>query len=51
MKLYALVRDQDTGGVSGTGHIAWAVEFPSGMVAVTCREDLLGGPNVLSGIW
>jgi hypothetical protein len=47
MKHYALVRDVDESGVSGTGHIAWAVEFPHGVVAVSFRDDT-AGPGVKS---
>lgn len=52
MKLYALVKGEDETGVSGTGHIAWAVEFPHGLVAVTFRDAALpSGPGVRSGYW
>ncbi len=49
VKFYVLVRDSDESGVSGTGHVAWAVEFPHGLVAVTFRDDT--GLGVRAGIW
>ena len=37
MNIYRLIRDTDISGVSGTGHIADAVEFESGKVVVSSR--------------
>lgn len=51
MKMFALVRDTDESGVSGIGHIAWAVEFPHGLVALTFRDDTPNGPGVRSCYW
>lgn len=32
-RLFKLVRDQDVSGISGTGLVAWGVQFPDGRVA------------------
>lgn len=51
MKTFVLIRDEDETGTSGTGHIAWAVQFPHGLVAVTFRDDAPSGPGVRSCYW
>lgn len=33
-KLYKLVRHKDVSGVSGTGLVAWATEYPNGWCTV-----------------
>ena len=45
-RIYALMRDEDESGVSGTGHVAWAVRFPSGLTVVHFRPEI--GPKVSS---
>jgi len=42
MRRFYLVRHRDRSGVSGTGLVAWGVEFPSGWVALHFRPDLKG---------
>lgn len=34
IRTFKLVRDSDETGVSGTGIVAWGVEFPDGVVAL-----------------
>ncbi len=40
MKLFRVVREEDVSGVSGTGHVADAVEFDNGWVAISWRTDV-----------
>jgi hypothetical protein len=39
MRLFTLVRDKDTTGVSGTGVVAEGIEFSSGVVALTWLSE------------
>lgn len=38
-KAFVLERDEDVTGVSGTGIVAWGVEFPDGVVALRWKSD------------
>lgn len=33
-RVYKLIRNKDISGVSGTGLVAWATEYPNGMTTV-----------------
>ncbi len=35
MKIFALIRDVDSSGVSGTGHVADGVQFSNGKVVIS----------------
>lgn len=39
-KLYKLVRNVDVSGVSGTGLVAWATEYPNGMTTVAWEGEV-----------
>lgn len=38
--IYTMERDHDDSGVSGTGHVGYAVVFPNGLCIVSFRMDL-----------
>lgn len=38
-KAFVLQRDEDITGVSGTGIVAWGVEFPDGVVALRWKSE------------
>jgi hypothetical protein len=39
-RVFVLMRDEDISGVSGTGLVAWGVEFPDGRVATRWNSDV-----------
>ena len=40
VRVFAMVRDNDATGISGTGHVADGVQFPSGKCAVVWRTKV-----------
>jgi len=37
---FNLIRDVDTTGISGTGHVAWGVQFPDGACVVRWKTKV-----------
>jgi len=48
--LFSLRRDEDHSGVSGTGDVAWGVEFPDGTAVLRWHADSNGMPHCTS-LW
>jgi len=34
LTVYKMIREEDESGVSGTGHVAWVVDWPTPMVTI-----------------
>lgn len=49
-RLFFLQRNQDLSGVSGTGDVAWGVEWPDGTAVLRWHADANGAPHCTS-LW
>lgn len=49
-KIFSLRRINDISGVSGTGDVAWGVEFPDGTAVLRWHADNNGMPHCTS-LW